>query len=197
MKTEALSDQLTELMHVICSDAFGQSDGMRVASVQWTRRGVNVRFVMPDASRWELRFIDVLESRFTVVTECGLHVHDDNKHVAVLQYMDRRLQLHFAAKARDPFRVIGKLRAAHIDAVEDWIPFDRYLDTKVLTKKSGLLATGPAFLIKAYANVLKAEGCKPSMTEVSAPRVRGGVMAHFGESYVIAASVSVRRHNRV
>jgi hypothetical protein len=81
---------------------------------------------------------------------------------------------------------------------DDWIAFDRYLNRvplpDLLAGGSGLLANGPQFLIAAYADVLEKEGCRP--TRLVTPRERSitsALMAHFGESLVVAEKLVVKR----
>jgi hypothetical protein len=91
---------------------------------------------------------------------------------------------------------VGQLRAAHRKLVDDWIPFGRYCrgGRSLFASNSGLVATGPTFIIEKYAEVLVANGCQPiRLVQPAAPRAQHASLAHFGESYVIAEEVSARR----
>ena len=197
------SKTLQQLLGIIWTTEFEENGRMRVVSVQWTADRLTVRFHVDhgteEASNWQLRFTGVLEYLFTEdVHECGLNIWDRD-HPAIDQYVQPREFLHFASAPRDPHRVVGELWAAHVKLADDWIPFDRYFNGEValhelLASGSGLLATGPEFLISAYASILENEGCRPTRKAISPARlVRSATLAHFGESYVVAEKVIVRK----
>jgi hypothetical protein len=47
--------------------------------------------------------------------------------------------------------VTGALCQAHIDAVDDWIPINQYLDIRAIARKKKFKCRGPDFLMRAYA----------------------------------------------
>lgn len=175
---------------------------MRVVSTHWSADRLTVRLHVDhgteEKSDWQLRFTNVVDYLFADVYSCGLNVWVDD-HPAIQQYVQTSEYLHFAAAPEDSHHVVGELWAAHRELADDWIPFDRYLNLEspldqLLASGSGLLATGPAFLIAAYSDVLEKEGCRPTRTELPAPRFfQTATMTHFGESYVIAEHVSARK----
>jgi hypothetical protein len=87
----------------------------------------------------------------------------------------------------------------HHRVTDGWIRFDRFLNpevplTELLASGSGQLATGPSFLVSAYAKVLKEHGCRPARraTRRRNPPKRA-LLAHFSESYVVAQAITVKR----
>jgi hypothetical protein len=137
----------------------------------------------------------VLEYKLADVFRCGLNIwHED--HPAIDQFTQQHEYLHFAGAAADPDRLMGELRAAHRKLVDHWIPFGRYCRgaRSLFTSSSGLAATGPAFIVEEYAEVLAANGCQPiRLVQPVAPRAQHATLAHFGESYVIAEEIGARR----
>lgn len=196
------SDSLPELLAIVATSDFKDNGQMRVDTVEWSGSDLTVGLQLDhgtdEKSAWELRFTGVLEHLFADVSNCGLNVwHVD--HPVLDQYVQPRESLHFASAPRDAMHVIGELWVAHRELVDDWIPFDRYLNDdlpleRLLASGSGLLATGPTFLIARYADILKAQGCRPRRRPVVTGRVvESATLTHFGESYVVAARVMASR----
>jgi hypothetical protein len=191
-------DELLALLHTV---EFEDNGDMRIVHAHWSGDRLVLRAQVDHGdetrSSWQLRFTGVLESSLTVLVQCGLNIWQD--HAAIDQYTRRRQFLHFSAAPTNPDAVVGQLWAAHSDLAGDWIPFERYLNgelplAKLLASGSGLLATGPDFLISAYAAVLERNGCRPSTRVLPKGRQLTTVsMAHFGESFVIAESIAARR----
>jgi hypothetical protein len=193
-------DGVEALLQAIDDADLEHNGRLRVVTAQWSETlRLTLRFQLDDGesrSTWRLRFDGVLEYKLADVFRCGLNIwHED--HPAIDQYTQQHEYLHFAGVAADPDRVVGQLWAAHRKLVDDWIPFECYLEggplRELLASSSGLLATGPTFIVEKYAEVLSANGCQPIRKVVRAPRVRRASLAHFGESYVIAEEISARR----
>lgn len=195
-------NDLDRLMELIRTDEFQDVGQMRIGSARWSSAGGLVLRALIEIgdyerSTWHLRFSAVIEQNLTVITHCGLNIWRD--HPAVSQYTDPHHFLHFAAAPGSPAEVVGELLAAHASIVDDWIPFDRYLSrevplAKLLSSGSGLIATGPDFLVNAYSEVLQRFNCQPVQTALPAGRQpQQAVIAHFGESYVVAENLTVRR----
>lgn len=193
--------KLDELLAIVDSLAFEEYGRMDVASAHWSQRGVTIRMKLEhgdgNRSAWELRFGETLEYSLGNVFFCGLNIHRDD-HPAIRQYVDKYESLHFSSPARNANEAVGELLAAHRELADDWIPFDRYIrcSAELLRMPSGLIAKGPAFLIERYAQVLDAQGC--GMTRQRIPRARAvenALMAHFGESFVVAETLRVTRRS--
>jgi hypothetical protein len=196
------TDRLPELLKILGTVEFEDHGRMRVVDVHWSIDRVEVRLKVDEGtghnSSWQIRFRGVLEQKFTVIDHCGLNVWRDN-HPAIDQYQEPREFLHFGAAPLAPHEIVGRLWAAHVAVVDDWIPFDRYLNCELpladlLAYGSGLLATGPAFLISAYAAVLDNAGCMPVVKRLPTRRKDYGLtLTHFGESYVVSKEIIVRK----
>jgi hypothetical protein len=195
-------DGVQTLLQAIDDADLEHNGRLRVVSAHWSAGGrLTVRFQLDDGesqrSAWRLRFDGVLESMLRDVFNCGLNIwHGD--HPAIDQYTQQHEHLHFAGTAGDPDRLVGQLWAAHRKLVDDWIPFDCYLSggplRELFASGSGLLATGPTFIVEEYAKVLVANGCQPiRLVRPSAPRAQHASLAHFGESFVIAEEISARQ----
>ena len=174
---------------------------MRVVSAHWSADRLTVRLQVDhgtdETSAWQLRFTRVIEHLFADVYDCGLNIWYRD-HPAIDQYLQSRAFLHFAAAPTDPDRVVGRLWANHVQLVDDWIPFERYINQELplptlLASGSGLVATGPLFIIEAYAEILESEYCEPTIKELPSARAASASLTHFGESYVIAEGVTARR----
>ena len=195
-------DRLPDLLKILGTVEFEDHGRMRVVDVHWSTDRIEVRLQVDEgtdqASSWQIRFRGVLEQKFTVIDQCGLNVWRGN-HPAIDQYQTPREFLHFGAAPLAPHEVIGRLWAAHVALVDDWIPFERYLNCELpladlLACGSGLLATGPAFLISAYVPILEDAGCMPAVKRLPTRRKPGALaLTHFGESYVISEEIIVRR----
>lgn len=191
-----------DLLAIIETGEFHRNGRMRVVSAHWSADRLALRLQVDHGtgqnSAWQLRFTGVLEYVLAEVSNCGLNIWRDD-HPAIAQYIDAREFLYFAASPKNPDQVVGKLWSAHRALVDDWIPFDRYVDCEQpldqrLASGSGVVATGPAFLLSSYAAVLEEAGCEPTRKELRAARpARSAVLAHFGESYVIAEQIATRR----
>lgn len=198
----ATNDSLSDLLTIVHSGEFEDTGRMRVVSAHWSATRLTIRLQLDhgtDAvSAWQLRFTGILEYLFADVYNCGLNVTSAD-HPAIDQYLQAREFLHFGSAPNDPHHVVGELWAAHSRLTSDWIPFDRYLNREIplhqlLGSGSGLLATGPTFLIAAYADVLETNGCRPTRkTLATPPRTAAATLTHFGDSYVVAEQVVARR----
>ena len=141
---------------------------------------------------------EVLEYLLTNGFRCGLN-HWTEDHPALAQYSEPFESLYFAAKSKDPDAFLGRLWAAHREATDDWIPFDRYLNDsmrirRLVQSEYGLLANGPSFLIEEYAKLLETEEMRPKrLASRSGTYTRDAQMIHFGDSYVIAKAFTAER----
>jgi hypothetical protein len=96
---------------------------------------------------------------------------------------------------------LATLYHAHIDAVDDWIPFERYVLPKIPSacgfepaSRNEFAFRGPDFLIRAYARALRTGGERvQAVLKVAKRKIgRPGVL-HFGESYVVADKFVTQR----
>jgi hypothetical protein len=119
-------------------------------------------------ARWRIRARDVRECR---IGRSGGDVRLlEADHVLIRQHTDPQQTLHFRGIPQSADATLGQLWASHRHEVLDWIPFERFLNSKaplpdLLAGGYGLLADGPTFLIEAYARVLSSAGLSPNASE--------------------------------
>ena len=162
-------------------------------SVRGHRRG-------PIAGRWQIQVGGVKEASVTDVDGGGL-AFTRRWHPAVQQYLDPLATLRVARPPSNLPTALSALWRAHVDAVDDWIPLDRYLDARErledrLGRPSGVVCRGPAFLVRRYAKVLSQHGAQCSVSaRVARGRGASGPLSllHFGSSFVVASSFTAKR----
>jgi len=142
----------------------------------------------------------VHEAKITDMDGGGLSVYAGT-HPAARQYVARRAELRWPRSSNEA-QVYLALRRAHLRAVDDWIPFDRYLPIEtywnatspqpLFTPVSGnsFVCRGPDFLVRTYANALEEIGERVQLTLRRVPKLRPTKpkVLHFGESFVVADS---------
>jgi hypothetical protein len=147
---------------------------------------------------WAVVCRGVHEFNITDFDGGGLRVYPTS-HPAARQYVARRAELRWP-RSGDAVKVLVALQRAHVAAVDDWIPFNRYV--LINTPWSGtsflpdfapisgrdFICKGPDFLLRAYAKALEAAGERARFTLRGSPTsksIRPQVL-HFGESYIVA-----------
>jgi hypothetical protein len=199
------ANALDELLAITRTGEFVDCGEIHIASAHWSDAGLTLRLEVDHGdeqySSWQLQFERTLEHRLSDVVSYGLNVwHDD--HPLIRQYTDPRQYLHFSSPPRNVDEVLGALWRAHVALVNDWIPFARFLNAEMkpsalLAGGNGLFATGPAYLIAAYAEVLDAQGCGITRLELARWRPpKNVVMAQLGASYVVAEELQVTPRER-
>jgi hypothetical protein len=110
-------------------------------------------------------------------------------HPAARQFLTRQGTLRW--QGMDPAALIGTLCQAHVEAVDDWIPIDRYVDFRAISKKK-FVCRGPDFLMRAYAKALRLIGARPQLRLREKFRAKSKPLRvlHFGASYVVATALS-------
>ena len=132
----------------------------------------------------------VREAHITDFDGGGLGLYPTS-HPAARQYTSQQSEVRWISSV-DKALVLGTLHQYHFNAVGDWIPFDRYVSLKAISKKKCIFR-GPSFLMRVYAQALRASGESPHVTRrKSAHRKRGNLkVLHFGDSFVVAADFQV------
>jgi hypothetical protein len=135
-----------------------------------------------------------------------LEVVTEDSHPVLRQHIDAHGDLIFTGACRDVSAVVGQLWAAHHQVSQGWIPFERYLNRmatfdQILGGGHGKLASGPLFLLDAYAEVLRSSGCSISPFLEHPPRVwESGAwrpqsnrlsMLRVGHSFIAAETFSL------
>ena len=114
-------------------------------------------------------------------------------HPAARQYLARHGTLRWRGKI-DKFAVLGALYQAHTAAVNDWIPFDRYVSLRSISDEGGA-SKGPDFLMRAYAKTLRAQGADTQFTLLRKRKATSLEVLHFGASSVVAASFTAEHRD--
>lgn len=139
---------------------------------------------------WVVVCRGVREVQITDLDGGGLAIYPTS-HPAAQQYVARRAELRWP-RSSDQAKVIDTLHRAHAKAVDDWIPFDRYLPLNVnwivpsFAPVSGnnFVCRGPEFLLRAYAKALRKAGESARVNvrgSSKVNRIRACVL-HFGAS---------------
>jgi hypothetical protein len=170
----------------------GLKDGwVSVESVASSRRRLDLALVVRRGgrgrvlARWMFRCVGVREVKLSDIDGGGLRLYSRD-HPVVRQYTDRRASLRLST-GTDHAEALGVLYEAHVAAVDDWIPFDRYCPASA-RKGVALVLRGPAFLLRRYAAALRRVGHRPAVVvRPKSVRSENPQALHFGSSYVVAA----------
>jgi hypothetical protein len=154
------------------SDPFARLDGLTFDEDQAILRVSAVDFgeertpgAEPVWSRWEVRAMGLRD--FRVCAPSGA-LALTAEHVVARAYVDTYVQLFFRGKPRSTTELIGLLWTIHREATRGWVEFERYWNREreldaLLAGGFGLLASGPEFLLSAYASALERAGVTASM----------------------------------
>jgi hypothetical protein len=149
------------------------------------RRGKNI-------ANWVVICRGVHEVKLDDFDGGGINVHGGD-HPAARQHRDPSIGLRWKRDS-DQSGILMTLYEAHVDAVDDWIPFERYLMPPSVWRRGfeqrsrqEFGCEGPRFLIRAYANALRASG-EPARLVLPKRRAKCPTpkLLHFGSSYVVA-----------
>ena len=176
---------------------------MDLSEARWIGKDLALCFyVSPDGKTqevWEVICKSVVESQLTETTNCGLNYWESEDHPVIAQYSEPHEDLYFSKPTENPSALLGILWKVHRKATDNWIPFDRYINRQVTPRElfesdMGMLASGPSYLIEAYASAIDNEGMKPrrlaSEEGIYVPEAK---MIHFSESYVVAETFEASR----
>jgi len=179
---------------------------VRVAQVRYMPNSLELALTIHKERRgrlivdaWTIFCLGVREAHITDFDGGGLALYRST-HPAGRQYTARRAVLRWDSRG-DTGKMLGTLYGAHIDAVDDWIAFDRYgfgTWTRPALTKDKLVLRGPDFLMRAYAKALHANGESPHL-RLQPLRKRKPVALrtlHFGDSFVVAAGFTAQHPNR-
>ena len=143
-------------------------------------------------SQWRVSCVEVQECQLGDLDGGGMQMSSSD-HPAVRQYTDPKVGLR--GQIEDVTAALGALFEAHTSAVDDWIPFDRYLGITPpsSTRPQRIAPRGPRFLMRAYAPGLRRAGITVDLDR-SVTRRRGSSLRllHFGDSFVVARTFRVR-----
>lgn len=150
-------------------------------------------------SNWRIECSEVVD--YGLAEAHGDVAFHDVGHVVARQHSDSTRSLMFRACPSSIPDCVGRLWLAHERVAGHWIPFDRYRNTRMsfdglLRAGSGLLASGPAFLMEAYAEAIAGTGAGEYLTEERPSRFgEGRRFGTFllGRAFVVAPAFDARR----
>ena len=149
---------------------------------------------------WAVKCLRVHEVKITDFDGGGIALYGPD-HPAAKQYQTRWSELRWPRDS-NLAKVFTTLYGAHIEATDDWVPFERYLFpnmpyTRGFESRSAkeYVCRGPAFLIRAYAQALRKKGEAASVIRLSTGSKRRGrpKVLHLGTSYVVAEDFGAER----
>lgn len=152
---------------------------------------------------WSVRCLRVHAAEITDFDGGGLALYASD-HPAAKQYAARWGELRWPRHSNQ-ITVLATLYRAHVDLVDDWIPFERYVLPNMpyqrgFQPRSGkeFACRGPNFLIRAYAKALRMSGESVRVIPLKVGRRRSGRprVLQFGSSYVVAEAFAAERHDR-
>lgn len=180
---------------------------VHLESARWAGESLRLEFAVralsaeEEWSRWRVDCQGVLDYRFEQAH--GYLELGSAEHLLVRQCVAARHALYFYGRPGSVDALIVKLLEAHRRVSDGWIPFGRYLNRadslrKLLAHGHGKFASGPDFLMRAYADLLGTEDIRCSMllmqeglgmenTGMSASIGSPAVLI-FGDSFVVAGT---------
>jgi hypothetical protein len=132
----------------------------------------------PDVHQnWQVLCSAVKEHSLSLGNHSDLKLFDD--HVLLWPHLARRTSTSFYGKVENPLAVIGALYERHKELVDEWLPFDRFLNSDIglpelISGGFGMLAEGPEPLVLAYEEVMRAHGFSTSHLDPTKPVYWGG-----------------------
>ena len=205
---DALDDWDEDDTYIKIESVVNREDGLDIGLLVWRSVG--------DQRRWIIECREVIDSRI------HFEVSDWVRHVTegpvLVPYLEEQAELYFQGTLHDYRSVVGELLLAHRAIMDPRFPitnFVHWLATRsngfsphTLTRSffdfgSGLIAKGPASLIRAFQAALERHGLRTSVLpsaarimQQEASRSTGSTKhfsaLEFNESFVIAQSFRVR-----
>lgn len=197
---------MKELLRKTETGEFEDNGWLSLISSHWDGDDIELVLELNDGfegsenTTWVVKATTVHEYKLFDAYDCGLNLfHDD--HVAIAQFTDKTANLFFQGTSDTPLAVVGALYEAHTKIAQDWIEFEKYLNTNqtvsnLIEAGFGKLANGPVFLLKEYLAVLKDFGISANITDKMPPKRWDGSswvafasipeLLHFGGSYIVA-----------
>ena len=151
---------------------------------------------------WDVTCLRVHEFKITDLDGGGIALYGTD-HPAAKPYATRWSELRWPRNS-NLAAVFKTLYGAHIEATDDWVPFDRYVFpntpyTRGFKSRSEkeYACRGPDFLIRAYAKALRKKGETVRVVRLNIGRKRRGQpkVLHFGTSYVVAECFAAERES--
>jgi hypothetical protein len=173
---------------------------IHVEAIRKTRAGVVLSLDVRKGKRgatiggWEVTCDGIRELNLSDLDGGGIRLYRSS-HPSAKQYVAPMARLR-CRQAGNVVSVLGALAQAHLAAVDDWIPLDRYLPMDSHAKTSFVVA-GPDFLVRAYARALRRLDLVVSVKAVARRRraTPAPSVLHFGNSFIVANGFEVARRS--
>ncbi len=199
---------MESLIAEIDTDEFEDNGWLLLVNASWNDDVLELLFDVrngiegSNSNSWLIKATSVHEYKIFKAHDCGLNYHKE-EHVIIQKYSDPEANLFFNGKTKSPECVAGALYEAHVECVQDWIEFDKHINTeqklsKLIQAGVGKLACGPIFLLQEYIKVLDRFGVNSNLADITPPKRWSGTswveyvsipeMIHFGGSYIVADS---------
>lgn len=199
---------LNDLLSVTNSsdfDEYGTIDlvGLRIARNMILSLDIRIGGYADAPQSWEVECEGVLENQVSFGPCDGCDLYRD--HVLLWPYIYPHSSVSFYGEAENHLAVVGALFKRHLELVENWIPFDRFLNrnpVEMIRGRYGMLADGPLPLIESYAKVLDSFGLSAGISNPRpAPYINDefgrfaevGVLIFQESSYLIATKFNATR----
>jgi len=168
-----------------------------IASVAQAAGGVLVTLLLrrgkggPILATWSIRCRRVHELEISDLNGGGICLYSSG-HPAARQYASPVQRLSCRTHG-DGSRAWLAVVSAHVAAVDDWIPADRYLPATPPSDGT-LLIRAPEFLARVYARALRrlGIGVRSSIPRHVTRRRRSPKVLHLGDSFIVAETFEVQ-----
>ncbi len=158
-----------------------RKEGARVVLSLALREGRGGRWI----SGWDVSCRGVRELSVSDLDGGGIRFYRSS-HPAARQHATRSAELRCRADGRRS-AILGALAAAHVAAVDDWIPVHRYVPIKAVAT-GNFVVRAPQFLVRVYAKALDKLGVVARVRVLGRKRRRRAPprVLHLGSSFVVA-----------
>jgi len=169
-----------------------------VASVAQAPGGLDITVALRSRKKgrvlatWNVRCRGVREFEFSDLSGGGIRLYSSD-HPAAQQYVagSARLSCRTSGARSQAWLAVA---AAHVAAVDDWVPVERYLPSTPPANGT-FVVRAPAFLVRVYAQALRRLGLPVRVRDTrrrAKRRQRYPRVLHLGKSYVVADAFEVR-----
>src|SRR5215471_3949622 len=167
-------EMLDDLLNYLRAPDVEEDAFVRLQSASWRGEDLSIdlavfaTYGVERQSTWRIECSEVIE--YSLTDASGDVSFHEFGHAAARQHTDPTCSLMFRTCPSSIPACVGRLWLAHERAVGRWIPFDRYRNNRMsldvlLRAGSGVLASGPSFLVRAYADAIADLGMGEYLTD--------------------------------
>jgi len=165
---------LDELLAIVDLEDFQRNGSLRLTQIEGTDDSTTLYLEMVGMEsfnvqpRWQLVCSGVRDDCLSLGYSYSLQL--SNNHVLLWPHTSRTTSLYFHGQCENPSSVVGALYERHWELAGIWIPFYKFLNTrlhmtKLIAGGAGMLADGPEPLVLAYEEVMGQFGFATSHLE--------------------------------